>query len=265
MDIATLVGMLCGAVFIILGIVLDGNIADYFSASSVMIVIGGTLASTMANYPLKQFLSTISIARIAFKKHDYNLSDTIGKILELANRARREGLLSLDSVAEDIEEPFLKKGIMLIVDGSDPELVKSIMETELVFMEERHLRGQAIFQSMAEYAPAYGMIGTLIGLINMLRNLNNADVLGIGMATALITTMYGVVLANLVFSPIVGKLKNNSVQEISYNELILEGLLSIQAGENPKIVEEKLSSFIAKTEKEMKSVPGQERGDTFNA
>lgn len=258
-------GMIIGAVFIIVGILLDGNLSDYFSISSVMIVIGGTLASTMANYPLKQFLSTIQIAKIAFQKHDYNLRSTIGKILELANRARREGLLSLDSVAEEIEEPFLKKGIMLIVDGTDPELVKSIMETELVFMEERHSRGQAVFQSMAEYAPAYGMIGTLIGLINMLRNLNDPNALGIGMATALITTMYGVILANLVFTPIVGKLKNNSSQEISYNELILEGLLSIQAGENPKIVEEKLSSFIAKTEKELGAANEQDRGDSINA
>ena len=143
-----------------------------------MITIGGTIASTIAHYPLEQIKNIFKIGKNAFIRKEYDLSETIGRILELANMARREGLLSLDNVAEEIEEPFLKKGIMLIVDGTDPELVKSIMETELVFMEERHARGQSIFQSLGEYAPAYGMIGTLIGLINMLKNLESTETLG---------------------------------------------------------------------------------------
>jgi chemotaxis protein MotA len=249
MDISTLVGIIIGAIFILAGIIMDGNVTDYYSLSSIMITIGGTIASTIAHYPLEQIKNIFKIGKNAFIRKEYDLSETIGRILELANMARREGLLSLDNVAEEIEEPFLKKGIMLIVDGTDPELVKSIMETELVFMEERHTRGQAIFQSLGEYAPAYGMIGTLIGLINMLKNLESTETLGMGMATALITTFYGIILANLVFYPIVGKLQSNSIKEINYNELILEGLLSIQAGENPRIVEEKLTSFIANTQK----------------
>lgn len=261
MDFATVFGIILGAIFIILSLVLDGNINDYWSASSVMITVGGMLASTIASYPLKEFLNIFRVLKVALKKRDYDLNNTIGRILELATMARREGLLSLDRVAEEIEEPFLKKGIMLVVDGTDPELVKNIMETELVFMEQRHQKGQAMFLSMAEYAPAYGMIGTLIGLINMLKNLNDKDTLGIGMATALITTFYGIILANLVFYPIAGKLKQNSKSEISYNELILEGLLSIQAGENPKIVEEKLNSFVAKTIKKGESAFMQKRRD----
>ena len=261
MDLATVFGIIIGGVFIIISLMLDGNIADYWSASSVFITVGGMLASTIANYPLKEFFNIFNVLKIALKKHDYDLTSTIGRILDLATMARRDGLLSLDRVAEDIEEPFLKKGIMLVVDGTDPELVKNIMETELVFMEQRHQKGQAIFLSMAEYAPAYGMIGTLIGLINMLKNLNDKDTLGIGMATALITTFYGIILANLVFSPIAGKLKHNSESEICYNELILEGLLSIQAGENPKIVEEKLNSFVAKSIKMGESAFKQKRGE----
>lgn len=265
MDIATLLGLIAGTVFIIVGILMGGVLGDYYDAPSIMITLGGTFASTMINYSMKQFLSIFTVAKNAFVKHDYDLNKTIERILELAKKARREGLLSLDSVAEGIDEPFLKKGIMLIVDGTDPELVKSIMENELIFMEDRHASGQAIFESMAEYAPAYGMIGTLIGLINMLKNLDNSDTLGVGMATALVTTFYGVIMANLIFSPIVGKLKQNSKQEISYNELILEGLLSIQSGENPKIVEEKLNSFIAKNKKALRLDTSFERSEVVNA
>ncbi|MCK9479798.1 MAG: motility protein A [Firmicutes bacterium] len=250
MDIATMLGMIFGVGFIVSGILVGGIINDFYDLPSIFITLGGTFASTMINYSTKQFFNVFKVAKNAFKKHQYDLVQTIGRIIELANMARREGLLSLDRVAESIEEPFLRKGIMLIVDGTDPELVKNIMETELIFMEERHAAGQSMFESMAEYAPAYGMIGTLIGLINMLRNLNNADSIGVGMATALVTTFYGVILANLVFTPIAGKLRSNSKLEMGYNELILEGLLSIQAGENPLIIEEKLNSFVAKMDKE---------------
>ncbi len=266
MDWSTLFGIIVGTILIFAGIVMDGGILnDYMSTSSVLIVIGGTLASTMVNYSPKQFFGIFKIAKNALIKHNYDLNHTIEKILELATMARREGLLSLDKVAEDIEEPFLKKGIMLVVDGTDPELVKNIMETELVFMEQRHQKGQAIFQSMGEYSPAYGMIGTLIGLINMLKNLDSAEILGKSMATALITTFYGIILADLVFLPIAGKLKINSDDEISYNELILEGLLSIQAGENPKIVEEKLNSFVAKSIKRGETGLAGERREAANA
>lgn len=261
MDFATLLGIVFGAIFIIVSLIMDGNLMDFWSISSVLIVVGGMLASTLASYTLAEFFNTFKVLKIAFKKHNYDLKETIDMILELATKARREGLLSLDKDAEEIKEPFLKKGIMLIVDGTDPELVKNIMETELLFMEQRHQKGQAIFLSMAEYAPAYGMIGTLIGLINMLKNLDNTDTLGIGMSTALITTFYGIILANLVFAPIAGKLKINSEREISYNELILEGLLSIQAGENPRIVEEKLTSFVAKSIKFSDASFAQKRGE----
>lgn len=266
MSLTALFGIIIGAVLILSGIAFDGGlIMDFFSVSSILITIGGTLASTIANYPFRQFINMFRVAKNAFKKKDYDLNKTIERILELATMARREGLLSLDKIVDDIEEPFLKKGIMLVVDGTDPELVKNIMQNDLEFMDLRHQRGQAMFLSMAEYAPAYGMIGTLIGLINMLKNLDNTDALGAGMATALITTFYGVILANLIFKPIAGKLKVMSESEICYNELILEGLLSLQAGENPKIVEERLNSFVAKSIKKGQTSWAQERGETVNA
>ena len=169
-------------------------------------------------------------------------------IIGIANVARREGLLALEDTMNDVDNVFLKKGIMLIVDGTDTELIKNILETEVYFIQSRHSEGQAMISTMAGYAPAYGMIGTLIGLIVMLKNLGDADALGPGMATALITTFYGVVLANLVFTPIAKKLKAQGDLEALQKELYIEGLLSIQEGENPRIIRDKLTAFIARRE-----------------
>jgi chemotaxis protein MotA len=151
----------------------------------------------------------------------------------------------LEDAAYQVEDDFLKKGILLIVDGTDPELVRNILETELAFLEDRHKTGQSIFETMGALAPAFGMIGTLIGLIRMLRNLNNPEAIGPGMAVALLTTFYGALLANLVFIPVAGKLKIRSNEEILNKEVMIEGMLSIQAGENPRIIEEKLKAFLA--------------------
>lgn len=156
---------------------------------------------------------------------------------------------------ENMDNPFLKKGIMLIVDGTDTELIKTILETEVYFVSSRHTEGQSMIQSMASFAPAYGMIGTLIGLIIMLENLDDPESLGPGMATALVTTFYGVVLANLVFTPIAKKLKAQSDMEKLQKELYIEGLLSIQEGENPRIIRDKLTAFIARHEMNGKTGP----------
>lgn len=175
------------------------------------------------------------------------------EIIELSSVARRDGLLALEEAGNKAEDEFLKKGIMLIVDGTDPELVRNIMETELTFLEERHAEGRGLYDAMGSYAPAFGMIGTLIGLINMLQQLDDPSSVGPQMAVALITTFYGSVMANAIFIPIAAKLKIKSKQEILMKELVVEGLLSIQAGENPRIIEEKLKTFISP---EMRSTMG---------
>jgi len=249
MDIATLAGIIAGASFIVVGILLSGSLSSFYDAPSIMIVMGGTLASTLIAYPLNKVIGIINVSRNLFFTKDMNSQYVITRIIELANIARKEGLLALEEAASNLNDPFLQKGVLLIVDGTDPELVRNIMETEISFVEERHKQGQGIFETMGSLAPAYGMIGTLIGLINMLLALDDPDMLGPNMSVALITTFYGSVLANFLFIPMANKLKQRSGQELLYKGIMLEGLLSIQAGENPRIIEEKLKAFLSPAER----------------
>ena len=220
MQKTTLIGLVAGITFIIASILISkgGMLTSFMDAPSVLIVVGGCLASTVAAYPLKTLKAVIPAAAMAFKNKHFDLQKDIDLIIEIANIARREGLLALDSSIDQIEDtPFLKKGIMLVIDGADPEFIKNVMEAEMYYIQTRHGQSQAVLDSMAAYAPAYGMIGTLIGLINMLKNLEDTSSLGPSMAVALITTFYGVVLANLVFGPISKKLKVLTAQESKGN------------------------------------------------
>lgn len=244
MDLATIVGIIVGLAFVIIGIMQGGDILTYLNLDSMLIVFGGTISATFVAYPLKRVLDAMKIASKAFSNIEVQPVEIIQKIIGLANTARKEGLLALEEASEEIDDKFLQKGIMLIVDGTDPELVRNLLETELNFVEERHKEGQGIFETMGTLAPAFGMIGTLIGLINMLRTLDDPSTIGPSMAVALITTFYGSLLANLIFLPLANKLKLRSKEEILRKEVMVEGLLSIQAGENPRIIEEKLKAFL---------------------
>lgn len=244
MDIATILGLTLGIFFTIFGILLSGDLMSYYSFSSIVITLGGTLAATLLSYPMKSFINLWKVMQKAFVHKEVPASEIIEEIITLANIARKEGLLSLEEYGEKIDDDFLKKGIILIVDGTDPELVRNILETELNFLEERHGQGQGILETMGAFAPAFGMIGTLIGLINMLQHMDDPKAIGPNMSVALVTTFYGSVLANVVFLPLAKKLKIRSQSEVLIKELMIEGLLSIQAGENPRIIEEKLKTFI---------------------
>ncbi|MBF8983089.1 flagellar motor protein [Lutibacter sp. B2] len=244
MDVATILGIVVGTGFILMGIFTGGSLMAFYDTSSIFIVIGGTIAGTLVAYPMNKVKEAMTIAKKAFTSKSFSPNETIAKIIEIANIARREGLLALEESAESVNDAFLKKGVMLIVDGTDPELVRNILETELSFLEERHAEGRTIFDTLGSFAPAFGMIGTLIGLINMLQALSDPSAVGPKMAVALITTFYGAVLANLIFIPIAAKLKIKSKEEILIKEVMVEGLLSIQAGENPRIIEIKLESFL---------------------
>ena len=182
-------------------------------------------------YRLSTFLEVMSIAKNAFVTDEQDLSETINTIVRFADKARREGLLVLDEDADALDDPFLQKGIRLVVDGTTPELVRNILETELAFIAQRHKTGQSLFETMGAFAPAFGMLGTLIGLIQMLINLDTPDAIGPGMAVALVTTFYGSVLANMVCLPIANKLKNKSAGNLQ-KEAVIEGVLSIQAGDS---------------------------------
>jgi len=244
LDISSAIGLILGLVFIIGGIMTSGDLGAFWDLPSVIIVLGGTIASTIASFPMENFLNTGKVIKKAFFYKETSPDEVIVEIIQLANIARKEGLLSLEEYAEKLDDEFLEKGIMLIVDGTDPDLVRNIMETELIFLEDRHSEGQSIFETMGTYAPAFGMIGTLIGLINMLKVLDDPNAIGPSMSVALVTTFYGSMLANVVFLPLAQKLKIRSNSEILVKELMVEGLLSIQAGENPRIIEEKLKTFI---------------------
>lgn len=235
--------MIAIIVTIILG---GGDVMGFVHIPSIFIVFGGTLASTAVAYPMHILKNAVKVISLAFKKKEIDVNTDIQLIIKIANIARREGLLALEDAVEDVDNDFLKKGIMLIVDGADTELIKNVLETEIYFAGERHAQGQAIVKTMNALAPAFGMVGTLIGLINMLAGLSDPDALGPGMSTALITTFYGSLLSNLIFAPIANKLKTQSDAEQMQKQLLMEGLLSIQDGENPRIIEDKLTSFIAR-------------------
>lgn len=245
MDKGTLIGIASGVILLTWAISSGGSLLNFMDFQSFLIVFGGTLASTLISYPWTDFRSTGKVLRVAFTTRPVDPQSIIQTIVGFAEKARREGLLALEDAAQQLEDPFLQKGIQLIVDGTDPELVRNILETELSFLEERHKTGQGIFETMGSMAPAFGMLGTLVGLINMLKRLDDPKAIGPGMAVALITTFYGSLFANLLCLPIANKLKARSAEEILMKEVMIEGMLSIQAGENPRIIEEKLKAFLS--------------------
>lgn len=246
MDISTIIGLVLGTVFVIVSIILgEGRVALFLDWPSVMIVFGGIIAALFVSYPIPKLLEGFKTGKHAFSKQEIDPTEVISKINELALSARKEGLLALEEIAQGMDDPFLQKGILLIVDGTDADLLRSILETEIAFVENRHKDNQKFWDSVAELGPAWGMIGTLIGLIIMLDNLNDPSTLGPKMGVALITTFYGSMIANLVATPISNKLKLRSNDEILHKQVMVEGLLSIQAGENPRVIEEKLKAFLS--------------------
>lgn len=249
LDIASLGGIVLGLVMVIFGIISSGGpsaITDSFlDLPSAIITIGGSVAGLWSSNKMKDFIEGFKSIRLAFKEQKSDPGEVIVNIINLSNVARKEGLLALEEAANDIDDPFLKKGIMLVVDGTDPELVRAILETDLSCIEDRHKKTIAFWEKWAELGPAWGMIGTLIGLVNMLKNLEDASTIGPNMAVALLTTLYGSLIANWLCNPIATKLGVNNAMEMQMKEVTVEGLLSIQAGENPRIIEEKLKSFLS--------------------
>lgn len=258
MDIATIIGLILGAVLTVFGILSGGaSIMDYVDLPSMLITFGGAFSCVLVSHTLQDFLNGIKGAALAFKVPVLNTSEMIKNIIELSNVARKEGLLSLEEATAELEEPFLKKGILLVVDGTDPDLVRGILETELISIEARHKKVIGFWDMVAAMGPAWGMIGTLIGLIAMLNDMNDPTKIGPSMAIALITTLYGSLLANWVATPIANKLRVINAAEMQLKEVMIEGLLSIQAGENPRVIEEKLKSFLAPKDRE----GGQDEAD----
>ena len=245
MDLGTGLGLILG--FLLIGGAIAGGgvgFGPYANLPSVLIVIGGSLCATMISLPIKNLKGVIQVVRNAFFEKSLAAQGLIRDLVRYAEVARRDGILSLENMTDEIEDHFIVKGIQMAVDGTDPELIEQIMQLELSALEERHAKGQAIFRSMGTYAPAFGMIGTLIGLVAMLQQLDDPKTIGPAMAVALLTTLYGALLANLVFLPLAEKLTNRTDEERLIKEIIIRGVMSIQSGDNPRIVEQKLKSFL---------------------
>lgn len=248
MDIASLAGMLLGVVMFVFGVISNSGVpglARMYDTASLIITFGGSLAGTLGSNKLPDFISGLKSITLIFKNEVQDPAGVIRNIISLSNTARKEGLLALEEAANGIEDDFLKKGIMLVVDGTDPELVRGIMETDLSCIETRHKKMIGVWEKWGELGPAWGMIGTLIGLILMLNNMDDPSTIGPAMAVALVTTLYGSLIANWLCNPIASKLKVNNDIEMMMKEITVEGILSIQAGENPRVIEEKLKSFLA--------------------
>lgn len=243
MDIATLIGIL-GGLSLIVAAIGAANLPMFISIPSMLIVLGGTTAAVMVNYPLKDVLGMISIVKKGFFSKIDDVKTVIPMMVDYGQRARRDGILVLQDVVVDIKDPFLSKGITLAIDGMEPQIIMKILEIEVEYIKERHKSGAEIVMAFGIYSPAFGMLGTLIGLVLMLQNMDDPSTIGPAMSLALITTFYGALIANLVFLPLAGKLKRRSADEVLIKELTLEGIISIASGDNPRIIEQKLHSFL---------------------
>ena len=267
MDLATLIGLVLCFALMIFGISTGEQgvaaLKNFIDPASILITFGGAFCATMVSHKMKDFIGGFKGFTLALKQKNYDQTEAIKKIIELSNVARKEGLLALEEAAEGLDDEFMKKGILLIVDGTEPDLVRAILETEITCVEQRHKKVASFWDTLSAMGPAWGMIGTLIGLVNMLKNMSDAASLGPNMAVALITTFYGSMLSNWIATPIANKLRAINAEEITLKEVLIEGLLSIQAGENPRVIEEKLKSFLAPNDrnKYLEDVGGGEGGN----
>jgi chemotaxis protein MotA len=253
MDIGTLIGIILGSVLVISAIVMGGG-AGFINAPAMMITVGGAFAATLMNFPLPKIIGTMRIVRKAFAHQDSDHTVLFQQLADFAVRARRDGILGLENDVESLDDLFMKKGLQMAVDGNSAEIIQAVLEQDIDSMLDRHEIGHSIFQAIGNYAPAFGMIGTLIGLIQMLRNLEDPSAIGLGMAVALLTTLYGAIVANMIALPIAGKLEQRTKEEEVVRRMVLEGILSIQQGDSPRVTQEKLHCYMSpalreKTEK----------------
>ncbi|KPL84141.1 hypothetical protein SE15_02925 [Thermanaerothrix daxensis] len=246
MDLATIVGFIAGVVILITVLILDGGSPVELIAhpAPILLIVGGSLAATTISSPLREVLKLPKLIILAITQNHFEPLEIIELITRMADKARREGLLALEDEAKKIKEPFLQKGIMMVVDGVDPHQVREILESSIHHMENRHRRGAGLFAAAGGFSPTFGIIGTVMGLISVLKQLDDPNQLARSIASAFLATLWGLLMANLIYLPIAAKLKSRSEEEVQYRYMIMEGILAIQAGENPRIVREKLMAFL---------------------
>src|SRR5919197_3705699 len=248
MDKGTAIGLGLALVAILGAAVVEaGSVGILFALinlPSAMIVFGGTIGTVLVAFPMERVTKLSKVLGVAFRQEEISERDLVNLFVRLAERARREGLLALESEAQSIEDHAIQKGVLLVVDGTDPELVREIMEADVAAMAERHEGNFAMFAAAGGYAPTMGIIGTVMGLVNVLSHLDKPEELGHSIATAFIATLYGVLSANVFWLPVGQRLKQRNREEVAQRQLAVEGVLSVQAGDNPRVVREKLESFL---------------------
>lgn len=246
MDIATVIGLSLGLAFLAIAILISpgASFGAFIDYPSIMVVIGGATAAALACSPLKTFFGIPRVLKVAFINKQQDTRQLIEQLVSLAETARRDGLLALEGRIEEISSPFIILGIQMAVDGTRPEVIEDIMRTEIDAVATRHRNGKNLIDQLGKFAPAYGMIGTLLGLILMLGQLDDPNALGPGMAVALITTLYGAILSNSILMPFAEKLAFLNKEELTAMEIVVRGIMGIQSGENPRVIEQKLSTFI---------------------
>lgn len=259
MDLATVGGLVGGLVLIVITIVLSGNSLMLFvDPTSFVVVILGSFAACTVAVPLERALGSLTYFKLAMNVQSYNKRELIDQLVQFADSARKEGLLSLDDALNDVENDFLRGGLRLVVDGTDPDIIKKILYADVGQIESRHENGIKFMEIWTAYAPAFGMIGTLLGLVGMMANLEDTASVGPNMAVALITTLYGSIFANLFLDPVKTKLEGKNKEEMIVMEIMIQGILSIQSGDNPNLLKEKLEKFVPPNERETDSGEGGE-------
>ena len=260
MDITVIIGIVAAFGALVAGIILEGgSLGSYIQVSAAVIVFGGTIGATMTSFSLKDTISILKVSKKILFAEKIDLMAEIKRIVALGNKARTEGLLALEKEIESIKNPFLKNGIRLTVDGTDSTKIVEILETEIEQMEERHKRYSLYFQTMGGFAPTLGIIGTVIGLVIALGNLSDPEEMAHSIAAAFIATFYGIASANLLFLPIGNKLKIKSQEEVKMKNMQMKGILAIQSGVNPRIIEEELLAFLPPSERNPKAQPGKDK------
>lgn len=245
MDIASIIGIIGGAACIVMSVLTSGGtLGGIIDIPSVFMTIGGSYAATFIAAPLKMDLGLFKVMARAFKVHDFGEKTIITKMTDLSNKARREGILALEDGLDDLEDEFMKNGLRLVVDGTDGAVIRVLMENEMSQIEARHMAWITIINAWAGFAPGFGMMGTVLGLIGMLNNLEDKSSLGPNMAVALITTLYGSMMANWLITPFSTKLLQQNAAEMKAKEMVIEGVLAIQSGENPRITGQKLLTYL---------------------
>lgn len=252
MDLATVVGLIGTIVIIGVVMIMDGGSpAELFHHSApIILTMGGSAVAATVFGPLQTVLNIPKFLKIAFFETHFDTIQTIDKISEMADKARREGLLALEEESKTIEDKFLQKGIMLVVDGIEPAAVRTILELEIHQMEQRHHQGISWFETAGGLAPTFGIIGTVMGLISVLKQLDDPAAFTAAIAAAFLATLWGLISANVFWLPIGGKLTTRSHHEVSYRHMLLEGVMALQAGENPRLIREKLNAFLSPAERE---------------